>query len=176
MPTLTGMRFATAIIARHKRCEAFAGEAMIEMCLAGASAGHIEDASEALRGSSVSAATACQRADVHWRQGRRHDRRYRRGVSGLGLPEMRRAFLSQRAGRGGEVEKIPGSGDREGDLCSGILRGQHGEVGGRGRQFGEGEALGSCQVRATASPRRSPVPGFPCGTGGASASTTPSSG
>ena len=57
MPKLKGMRFATAIIERHKRRETSAGEAMIEMYLAGVSTRRIEDVSEILWGASVSAAT-----------------------------------------------------------------------------------------------------------------------
>ncbi|MEF2593569.1 MAG: IS256 family transposase [Eggerthellaceae bacterium] len=57
MPKFKGMRFATAIIERYRRREASVEEAMIEMCLAGASTRRIEDVSEILRGSSVSAAT-----------------------------------------------------------------------------------------------------------------------
>lgn len=58
MPKLKGMRFTTAIIERYRRREASVEEAMIEMRLAGASTRRIEDVSEILRGSSVSAATA----------------------------------------------------------------------------------------------------------------------
>ena len=58
MPKLKGARFATAIIERCKRREASVEEAVVEMCLAGASARRVEDASETLWGSSVSAGTA----------------------------------------------------------------------------------------------------------------------
>lgn len=57
MPKLKGMRFATAIIERYKRRETSVEEAMIEMYLAGVSTRRIEDVSEILWGSSVSAAT-----------------------------------------------------------------------------------------------------------------------
>lgn len=56
MPKLKGVRFATAIIERCKRRETSVEEAMIEMYLAGISTRRIEDASEILWGSSVSAA------------------------------------------------------------------------------------------------------------------------
>lgn len=56
MPKLKGMRFATAIIERYKRRETSVEEAMIEMYL-GVSTRRIEDVSETLWGSSVSAAT-----------------------------------------------------------------------------------------------------------------------
>ena len=57
MPKLKGMRFTTAIIERYRRRETSVEEAMIEMYLAGVSTGRIEDVSEILWGSSVSAAT-----------------------------------------------------------------------------------------------------------------------
>ena len=57
MPKLKGMRFTTAIIERYRRREASVEEAMIEMCLAGVSTRRIEDVSEILWGSSVSAST-----------------------------------------------------------------------------------------------------------------------
>ena len=57
MPKLKGARLATAAIERYRRRESSVEEAMIEMCLAGVSTGRIEDVSEILWGSSVSAAT-----------------------------------------------------------------------------------------------------------------------
>ncbi|MEE0449349.1 MAG: transposase, partial [Collinsella sp.] len=57
MPKLKGARFTTAIIERYRRRETSVEEAMIEMCLAGVSTRRIEDVSEILWGSSVSAAT-----------------------------------------------------------------------------------------------------------------------
>ena len=57
MPKLKGMRFTTAIIERYRRRETSVEEAMIEMYLAGVSTRRIEDISEILWGSSVSAAT-----------------------------------------------------------------------------------------------------------------------
>ena len=57
MPKLKGARFTTAIIERYRRRETGVEEAMIEMYLAGVSTRRIEDVSEILRGSSVSAAT-----------------------------------------------------------------------------------------------------------------------
>ena len=56
MPKLKGARFTTAIIERYRRRESSVEEAMIEMYLAGVSTRRIEDVSEILRGSSVSAA------------------------------------------------------------------------------------------------------------------------
>lgn len=58
MPKLKGMRFTAAVIERYRRRETSVEEAMMEMHLAGASTRRIEDASEILRGSSASAATA----------------------------------------------------------------------------------------------------------------------
>lgn len=57
MPKLKGMRFTTAIIERCRRRETSVEEAMIEMYLAGVSTRRIEDVSEILWGSSVSAST-----------------------------------------------------------------------------------------------------------------------
>ncbi len=57
MPKLKGMRFAAAIIERHKRRETSVEEAMIETCLAGVSTRRVEDASEILWGASASAGT-----------------------------------------------------------------------------------------------------------------------
>ena len=57
MPKLKGMRFTTAIIERYRRRETSVEEAMIEMYLAGVSTRRIEDVSEILWGSSISAAT-----------------------------------------------------------------------------------------------------------------------
>ena len=57
MPKLKGMRFAADIIERYRRRETSVEEAMIEMCLAGVSTRRIEDVSEILWRSNVSAAT-----------------------------------------------------------------------------------------------------------------------
>ena len=57
MPKPRGMRLTTAIIERYRRREGGVGEAMMETCLAGVSTRRIEDVSEILWGSSVSAAT-----------------------------------------------------------------------------------------------------------------------
>ena len=56
MPKPEGMRFTTAVIERYRRRETSVEEAMIETCLAGVSTRRIEDVSEILWGSSVSAA------------------------------------------------------------------------------------------------------------------------
>ena len=57
MPKPEGVRLTTAIVERCRRRETSVEEAMIEMCLAGVSTRRIEDVSEILWGSSVSAAT-----------------------------------------------------------------------------------------------------------------------
>ena len=57
MPKLKGMRFATAVVERYKRRETSVEEAIIEMCLAGASTRRIEDVSEIPWGAGVSAGT-----------------------------------------------------------------------------------------------------------------------
>ena len=75
MPKLKGMRFTTAIIERYRRRETSVEEAMIEMYLAGVSTRRIEDVSEILWGSSVSASTVSNlnekafEAVEEWRNG-----------------------------------------------------------------------------------------------------------
>lgn len=81
MPKLKGARLATAIIERHRRRESSVEEAMIEMYLAGVSTRGIEDVSEILWGSSVSAATVSNLnekafASVEERRNRPLDRAY----------------------------------------------------------------------------------------------------
>ena len=57
MPRLKGISFETAIIERYRRRESSVEEALIEMYLAGVSMGRVEDITEALWGSKVSAST-----------------------------------------------------------------------------------------------------------------------
>lgn len=57
MPILKGMRFATAVVERHKRRETSVEETIIEMYLAGVSTRRIEDVSEILWGAGVFAGT-----------------------------------------------------------------------------------------------------------------------
>ena len=54
-PKLKGMRFATAVIERRKRCETSVEEVIIEMYLAGVSTRRIEDVSKILWSAGVSA-------------------------------------------------------------------------------------------------------------------------
>ena len=76
IPKLKGVPFETAIIERYRRRESSVEEALIEMYLAGVSVRRVEDISEALWGSRVSASTISdlnQRAYVHieeWRNRR----------------------------------------------------------------------------------------------------------
>lgn len=73
IPKLKGVPFETAIIERYRRRESSVEEALIEMYLAGVSVRRVEDISEALWGSRVSASTISdlnQKAYVHieeWR-------------------------------------------------------------------------------------------------------------
>ena len=73
MPKLKGVTFETAIIERYRRRESSVEEALIEMYLAGVSVRRVEDISEALWGSRVSASTVSdlnKKAYVHieeWR-------------------------------------------------------------------------------------------------------------
>ena len=57
VPKLKGVKFDTAIIERYRRRETSVEEALIEMYLAGVSVRRVEDISEALWGSRVSAST-----------------------------------------------------------------------------------------------------------------------
>ncbi len=80
VPKLKGVPFETAIIERYRRRESSVEEALIEMYLAGVSVRRVEDISEALWGSRVSASTISdlnQKAYVHieeWRQRPLHGR------------------------------------------------------------------------------------------------------
>ena len=73
MPRLKGIAFETAIIERYRRRESSVEEALIEMYLAGVSVRRVEDITEALWGTKVSAATVSElnkKAYVHieeWR-------------------------------------------------------------------------------------------------------------
>ena len=57
MPRLKGLRFQTAIIKRYRRRESSVEEAMVEMYLAGVSTRRVEEVTELLWGSKVSAST-----------------------------------------------------------------------------------------------------------------------
>jgi len=73
MPKLKGVAFETAIIERYRRRESSVEEAIVEMYLAGVSVRRVEDVTEALWGTRVSAGTVSelnQKVYVHidaWR-------------------------------------------------------------------------------------------------------------
>jgi putative transposase len=75
MPRLKGISFETAIIERYRRRESSVEEALIEMYLAGVSVRRVEDITEVLWGTKVSASTISElnkKAYVHieeWRNG-----------------------------------------------------------------------------------------------------------
>lgn len=71
IPKLKGVPFETAIIERYRRRESSVEEALIEMYLAGVSVRRVEDISEALWESRVSAATIRQSAPKSLRPHRR---------------------------------------------------------------------------------------------------------
>lgn len=60
MPKLRALKFETAIIERYKRRESSVEEALIEMYLAGVSVRRVEDITEALWGTKVSASTVSE--------------------------------------------------------------------------------------------------------------------
>ena len=82
MPRLKGITFETAIIERYRRRESSVEEALIEMYLAGVSVRRVEDITEALWGTKVSAATISElnkKAYVHieeWRNRRLQGGKY----------------------------------------------------------------------------------------------------
>lgn len=61
MPKLKGVAFETAIIELYRRRESSVEEALIEMYLAGVSVRRVEDITEALWGTTVSAILGSQR-------------------------------------------------------------------------------------------------------------------
>lgn len=82
VPKLKGVAFETAIIERYRRRESSVEEALIEMYLAGVSVRRVEDITEALWGSKVSASTISElnkKAYVHienWRNRELGGRKY----------------------------------------------------------------------------------------------------
>ena len=82
VPRLKGVAFETAIIERYRRRESSVEEALIEMYLAGVSVRRVEDITEALWGTKVSAATISElnkKAYVHiedWRNRALHGGKY----------------------------------------------------------------------------------------------------
>ena len=57
MPKLRSLPFETAIIERYRRRESSVEEALVKMYLAGVSVCRVEDITQALRGTRVSAST-----------------------------------------------------------------------------------------------------------------------
>ena len=107
MPKLKGMRFTTAIIERYRRRETSVEEAMIEMYLAGVSTRRIEDVSEILWGSSVSAATESAPFPLTHGVPFRHDAVNGERGHGMGHPspkysaEFKQQAVRPYGGRGG---------------------------------------------------------------------------
>ena len=129
MPKLKGMRFTTAVIERYRRRETSVEEAMIEMYLAGVSTRRIEDVSEILWGSPVSAATVSNlnerafEAVEAWR-----NRPPRAGVPlrlrGRTLPQAQLGRLLRERGRDGgdrRQRRRPPRGHRRGRGLHGVL-------------------------------------------------------
>lgn len=103
VPRLKGVAFETAIIERYRRRESSVEEALIEMYLAGVSVRRVEDITEALWGSKVSASTISElnkKAYVHieeWRE---------RPLSGGRYPYVYVDGIYLRRNWGGEFENI----------------------------------------------------------------------
>lgn len=102
IPKLKGVPFETAIIERYRRRESSVEEALIEMYLAGVSVRRVEDISEALWGSRVSASTISdlnQKAYVHIEEWRN------RKLSGK-YPYVYVDGIYLKRNRGGEFENV----------------------------------------------------------------------
>ncbi len=103
MPRLKGITFETAIIERYRRRESSVEEALIEMYLAGVSVRRVEDITEALWGTKVSAATISElnkKAYVHiedWRN---------RPLQGGKYPYVYVDGIYLRRNWGGEYENV----------------------------------------------------------------------
>ena len=103
VPRLKGVTFETAIIERYRRRESSVEEALIEMYLAGVSVRRVEDITEALWGTKVSAATVSElnkKAYVHieaWRN---------RPLQGGKYPYVYVDGIYLRRNWGGEYENV----------------------------------------------------------------------
>ena len=103
VPRLKGITFETAIIERYRRRESSVEEALIEMYLAGVSVRRVEDITEALWGTKVSAATISElnkKAYVHiedWRN---------RPLQGGKYPYVYVDGIYLRRNWGGEYENV----------------------------------------------------------------------
>ena len=103
MPRLKGITFETAIIERYRRRESSVEEALIEMYLAGVSVRRVEDITEALWGTKVSAATISElnkKAYVHIEEWRN------RPLQGGRYPYVYVDGIYLRRNWGGEYENV----------------------------------------------------------------------
>ena len=103
MPQLKGITFETAIIERYRRRESSVEEALIEMYLAGVSVRRVEDITEALWGTKVSAATISElnkKAYVHIEEWRN------RPLQGGRYPYVYVDGIYLRRNWGGEYENV----------------------------------------------------------------------
>ena len=103
MPRLKGIAFETAIIERYRRRESSVEEALIEMYLAGVSVRRVEDITEALWGTKVSAATISElnkKAYVHIEEWRN------RSLQGGKYPYVYVDGIYLRRNWGGEYETV----------------------------------------------------------------------
>lgn len=103
MPRLKGITFETAIIERYRRRESSVEEALIEMYLAGVSVRRVEDITEALWGTKVSASTVSElnkKAYVHIEEWRN------RPLQGGKYPYVYVDGIYMRRNWGGEYENV----------------------------------------------------------------------
>ena len=103
VPRLKGVTFETAIIERYRRRESSVEEALIEMYLAGVSVRRVEDTTEALWGTKVSAATISElnkKAYVHIEEWRN------RPLQGGKYPYVYVDGIYLRRNWGGEYENV----------------------------------------------------------------------
>ena len=103
VPRLKGITFETAIIERYRRRESSVEEALIEMYLAGVSVRRVEDITEALWGTKVSAATISElnkKAYVHIEEWRN------RPLQGGKYPYVYVDGIYLRRNWGGEYENV----------------------------------------------------------------------
>ena len=103
MPRLKGITFETAIIERYRRRESSVEEALIEMYLAGVSVRRVEDITEALWGTKVSAATVSElnkKAYIHIEEWRN------RPLQGGKYPYVYVDGIYLRRNWGGEYENV----------------------------------------------------------------------
>ncbi len=98
VPRLKGIPFETAIIERYRRRESSVEEALVEMYLAGVSVRRVEDITEALWGTRVSAATISylnKKAYTHIETWRNRPLDGGRSLPGSQISKMYSAFLPE---------------------------------------------------------------------------------